>query len=69
VEVYGLNALLPVGPVRGVQRWTPPERVAALLRERLGHELRVEVLRRDPDRGTVFVSEQAPASQLLLPFN
>ncbi|MBV9173595.1 MAG: hypothetical protein JOZ81_26320, partial [Chloroflexi bacterium] len=69
VEVYGLNALLPVGQVRGVHHTTPADRVDTLLRTRLGQELRVRVLRMDADAGHIYVSEQVPAGrQLPLPF-
>ena len=68
VQVYGLNALLPIGQIAGVKRSTRPERVEARIRERLGQELQVLVLRLDPDGGRIFVSERAPAGrQLRLP--
>ena len=65
VVVYGLNGLLPTGQVRGVRRATPPIEVDALLRARLGQELRVNVLRLEPDAGHIFVSEQIPAGYQL----
>jgi transcription antitermination factor NusA-like protein len=68
VVVYGLNGLLPIGQVRGVHRNTPAEMVDALVRERLGQQLQVHVLRLDADTGHFFVSERMPAGrQLLLP--
>jgi hypothetical protein len=68
VSAYGLNGLLPTGQLQGVHRNTPAETVAALLRARLGQELRVSVLHLDGDTGHVFVCERAPAGrQLLLP--
>ena len=70
VVVYGLNGLLPTGQVRGVRRGLPSERVDPLLRQRLGQELQVVVLRLDPDAGHIFVSERMPAGrQLPLPFH
>jgi transcription antitermination factor NusA-like protein len=69
VELYGLNGLLPIGQVRGVRRNTGAQHVEARLRERLGAELRVQVLRMDADAGHIYVSEQVPSGrQLLLPF-
>jgi transcription antitermination factor NusA-like protein len=69
VEVHGLNALLPIGQVRGVRRTSGTEHVEALLRVRLGAELHVQVLRMDADAGHIYVSEQVPAGrQLPLPF-
>jgi transcription antitermination factor NusA-like protein len=69
VEVHGLNGLLPIGQVRGVRRTSDMEQVDALLRERLGAELQVRVLRMDADAGHIYVSEQVPAGrQLPLPF-
>ncbi len=65
VLVYGLHGLLPTGQVRGVRRSTPPAEVNALLRARLGQELRVNVLRLDPDTGHIFVSERVPAGRQL----
>jgi hypothetical protein len=68
VSIYGLNGLLPIGQVRGIHRDTPPETVDVLLREQLGEELQVHVLRLDADTGHVFVSERTPAGrQLVLP--
>jgi transcription antitermination factor NusA-like protein len=70
VELYGLHGLLPIGQVRGVRRNTGAEHVEALLRERLGAELHVQVLRMDADAGHIYVSEQVPAGrQLPLPFD
>jgi ribosomal protein S1 len=70
VSIYGLNGLLPTGQVRGIQRDTPAERVDRLLRTHLGQELRVDVLRLDPDAGHIFVSERRPAGhQLPLPLD
>jgi hypothetical protein len=69
VIVYGLHGLLPTGQVRGVRRGLPSGRVDALLRQRLGQELQVVILRLDPDAGHIFVSERLPAGrQLPLPF-
>jgi hypothetical protein len=69
VEVHGLKALLPIGQVRGVLRTTGAEQIDALLRERLGAELHVQVLRMDTDAGHIYVSEQVPTGrQLPLPF-
>jgi transcription antitermination factor NusA-like protein len=68
VSVYGLNGLLPTGQVRGVHRNTPAAQVDVVLRRRLGQEIRVDVLRMDPDSGHIFVSERLPAGrQLPLP--
>jgi hypothetical protein len=60
----------------------PPDKCAAfdeirlpnewtyVLRAHLGQELRVDVLRLDPDTGDIFVSERRPAGrQLALPFD
>jgi transcription antitermination factor NusA-like protein len=69
VSVFGLNGLLPTGRIPGVNRATPPEHVDALLRERLGQEILVNMLRLDTDSGYVFVSERWPAGrQLALPW-
>jgi len=65
VSVYGLNALLPTGRVRGIRRSTPANIVDAELRARLGHTAYVQVLRLDPDAGHIFVSEQEPAGRQL----
>jgi hypothetical protein len=51
--------------VRGVHRNTPAELVDALVRERIGTELQVHVLRLDADTGYFFVSERVPAGQQL----
>jgi ribosomal protein S1 len=68
VQVHGLNALLPLGQLRNVKRATPPEVVEAKIQHRLGHDLEVNVLRLDPERGTIVVSERVPAGrQLRLP--
>jgi hypothetical protein len=68
VSMYGINGLLPTGQVRGVHRKTPADQVDVLLRERLGHELQVHVIRLDADTGHVFVSERASTGwQLPLP--
>src|SRR5713226_1809459 len=67
LSIYGLNGLLPIGQVTGVRRSTPAETVDGLLRERLGHELRVDVLRIDSDTGQIIVSERlSPGRQLPL---
>jgi hypothetical protein len=58
VVVYGLSGLLPTGQVRGARRSTPPPQVDALLRARLGQELRVNVLRLEAETGHFFVSER-----------
>ncbi len=65
LSIYGLNALLPIGQVRGIRRSTPAETVDAILRSRLGQELQVGTLRLDPDTGQVFVSERRPAGRQL----
>lgn len=65
LSIYGLNGFLPIGQVRGVRRSTPAETVDALLRERLGHEIRVDVLRLDTDTGQIIVSERGPAGRQL----
>jgi transcription antitermination factor NusA-like protein len=65
LSMYGLNGLLPIGQVRGVRRSTPVETVDSLLRERLGQELRVDVLRLDTDTGQIIVSERAPRGRQL----
>jgi transcription antitermination factor NusA-like protein len=68
VSVYGISGLLPTGQVRGVHRNTPANEVDALMRERLGQELQVHVIRLDPDTGHVFMSERTSAGrQLALP--
>jgi transcription antitermination factor NusA-like protein len=68
VSIYGLNGLLPTGQVRGIHRNTPADQVDVVLRRRLGEEIRVDVLRMDPDTGHIFVSERLPAGrQLPLP--
>jgi hypothetical protein len=55
--------------VRGVHRNTPAEAVDALLREHLGQQVLVHVLRMDSDTGHIFVSERTPAGrQLPLPW-
>ena len=67
LSIYGLNGLLPIGQVTGIRRSTPAETVDALLRQRLGHELRVDVLRIDSDTGQIIVSERlSPGRQLPL---
>jgi len=63
--VYGLNALLPTGQVAGVRRKTAAERVDVLLRQRLGHDIQVNVLRLDSDEAHIFVSERAPEARQL----
>jgi transcription antitermination factor NusA-like protein len=63
--VYGLNGLLPTGQVRGVRRSTPPAQVDMLLRARLGQELRVNVLRLEPETGHIFVSERVSVGHQL----
>jgi hypothetical protein len=65
VEVYGLNALLPVGQVVGVHRTTRADRVDQVLRQLLGQDVQVNVLRLDPDEGRIFVSERLPAARQL----
>jgi transcription antitermination factor NusA-like protein len=65
VVIYGLHGLLPTGQVRGVRRRTSQAEVDALLRQRLGQELRVNVLRVEPDTGHIFVSERVPAGYQL----
>jgi len=44
---------------------TPPDEVEALLRACVGHELAVEVIRLDRDRGHIFVSEQLRSERQL----
>jgi ribosomal protein S1 len=61
VQVYGLNALLPFGQIRGVKRNTPPQVVEAKVQHRLRQALEVNVLRLDPDQGTIIVSERVLA--------
>jgi hypothetical protein len=69
VQVYGLNALLPIGQLGGVKRATPRPVVEAKMQQRLSQELEVTVLRLDADQGTIIVSERVPAGrQLRLPF-
>src|SRR5947209_852770 len=65
VVIYGLHGLLPTGQVRGVRRRTPQAEVDRLLRQRLGQELRVNVLRLESDTGHIFVSERVPAGYQL----
>lgn len=61
-------ALLPIGQIRGIARNTPPERVEALLEQRLGREIAVRVVRLDEDSGRIIVSERVSAArQLRLP--
>jgi hypothetical protein len=68
VTVYGLSGLLPTGQVRGVHRNTPADRVDVLVRERIGQELQVHVIRLDKDTAHIFVSERnLPGRQLQLP--
>jgi transcription antitermination factor NusA-like protein len=68
VQVYGLNGLMPFGQISGVKRNTPPQVVAAKVQHRLRQELEVNVLRLNPDQGTIIVSERVPAGrQLRLP--
>jgi ribosomal protein S1 len=65
VAIEGLNGLLPTGQVHGVRRSTPQPRVDILLREHLGQEIQVRLLRLDPDSGQIFVSERAAAGRQL----
>ncbi len=65
LSMYGLSGLLPIGQVTGVRRSTPAETVDGLLRERLGHELRVDVLRLDADTGQIIVSERRAGGRQL----
>jgi len=65
VVIYGLHGLLPTGQVRGVRRRTPQAEVDRLLRQRLGQELRVNVLRLESDTGHLFVSERVPVGYQL----
>ncbi len=65
ISMYGLNGLLPIGQVRGIRRNTPAETVDSLLRQRLGQELRVDVLRLDTDTGHIIVSERVPSGRQL----
>jgi ribosomal protein S1 len=68
VRVYGLNALLPFGQLRGVKRNTPPHVVEAKVQHRPQQQLEVTVLRLDADRGTIIVSKRTPPGrQLRLP--
>jgi len=60
VSIYGLNGLLPTGQVRGVHRNTLAGQVDVVLRGRLGQEIRVDVLRMDPDTGHIFVRSTCP---------
>jgi hypothetical protein len=41
------------------------DRVDILLREKLGHEIQVRLLRMDPDSGQIFVTERAAAGRQL----
>ena len=67
LSIYGLNGLLPIGQVTGIRRSTSAETVDAILRQHLGHELRVDVLRIDSDTGQIIVSERlSPGRQLPL---
>jgi ribosomal protein S1 len=69
VQVYGLNALLPIGQIGGVKRTTPRPVVEAKMQQRLWQEVEVDVLRLDADQGTISVSERVPAGrQPRLPF-
>jgi transcription antitermination factor NusA-like protein len=65
VSIYELPGLLPTGQVRGVRRATPTDQVDVLLRERLGREIQVNVLRLDADTGHIFVSEREPTGRQL----
>ena len=65
VRIYGLHGLLPTGQVRGVRRGTLPVEVDRLLHERLGQELRVNVLRLQAETGHIYVSERVPAGYQL----
>jgi hypothetical protein len=70
VHVYGLNAVLPFGHIRGVKRNTPQAVLEAKAQHRLLQELEVNVLRLDPDQGTIIVSEQVlHGRQLRLPLS
>src|SRR4051794_12434339 len=62
---YCTGALLPIGQVRGVRRSTPAEQVDAILRARLGQEVRVQVLRLDADGRRIIVAEANPAGRQL----
>jgi hypothetical protein len=68
VAIYGLNGLLPTGQVAGVRRSTPSPTVDDILRERLGQEIQVQLLRMDPDSGRIFVSERVAAGRQLTLF-
>jgi ribosomal protein S1 len=59
------NGLLPTGQVAGVRRSTPSPTVDDILRERLGQEIQVRLLRMDPDSGRIFVSERVAAGRQL----
>ncbi len=68
LSIFGLHGLMPTGRVRGVHRRSSAKQVDRLLRARLGQEVRVEILRMDPDSGHIFVAEQVAAGrQLILP--
>jgi hypothetical protein len=56
-------ALLPIGRLGGVRRATPWPVVEATMRQRLGQELALGVLRLDADQGTISVSERVPAGR------
>jgi hypothetical protein len=60
--------LLKFGQISGAKRNTPPAVVEAKVQHRLRQELEVNVLRLDPDQGTIIVSERVPnGRQLRLP--
>jgi hypothetical protein len=63
--ICGLHGLLPTGQLRGVRPKTPLAEAEALLRQHLGQELRVNVLRLESETGRIFVSERAPAGYQL----
>jgi hypothetical protein len=65
VRIYDLNGLLPFGQIHGVTRKTGHQALDAEVARVRGGDLRVRVLRLDPDHGTIFVSEQSPAGQQL----
>jgi NusA-like KH domain len=66
VVIYGLHGT-PANGVRcaGSVGGPPAAEVDALLRERLGQELRVNVLRLEPDTGHLSISERVPAGYQL----
>jgi hypothetical protein len=68
VRVYDLNALLPFGQIRGIQRDSSVQVLETEIGRLRAQQLKVKVLRLDADHGTIYVSERVPGGeQLRLP--